>query len=65
MTLRVKLDDIIENLSLPVRKPTLCAGCPERAAFYAIRKAFPKAIYPSDIGCYTLGLNLLPSVLSG
>jgi indolepyruvate ferredoxin oxidoreductase alpha subunit len=41
-----------------VRRPTLCAGCPERAAFFAIRRALPKAIYPSDIGCYTLGLNL-------
>ncbi len=53
-----KLDKLIGNLDLPVRRPTLCAGCPERAAFFAIRKAFPKAIYPSDIGCYTLGLNL-------
>jgi len=53
-----KLDQFIAELDLPVRKPTLCAGCPERAAFFAIKKAFPKAIYPSDIGCYTLGLNL-------
>jgi indolepyruvate ferredoxin oxidoreductase alpha subunit len=40
------------------RRPTLCPGCPHRAAFYAIRQTFPKGIYPSDIGCYTLGLNL-------
>jgi indolepyruvate ferredoxin oxidoreductase alpha subunit len=40
------------------RRPTLCAGCPHRASFYAIRRAAPDAIYPSDIGCYTLGLNL-------
>jgi indolepyruvate ferredoxin oxidoreductase alpha subunit len=40
------------------RRPTLCAGCPHRASFYAIKKAAPKGIYPSDIGCYTLGLNL-------
>ena len=40
------------------RRPTLCPGCPHRAAFYAIRQAFPDGIYPSDIGCYTLGLNL-------
>ena len=52
------LSKLIENLNLPLRRPTLCAGCPERAAFYAIKKALPKAIYPSDIGCYTLGLNL-------
>jgi indolepyruvate ferredoxin oxidoreductase, alpha subunit len=40
------------------RRPTLCPGCSHRAAFYAIKKALPGAIYPSDIGCYTLGLNL-------
>ena len=40
------------------RRPTLCPGCPHRPAFYAIRQALPKGIYPSDIGCYTLGLNL-------
>ena len=40
------------------RRPTLCPGCPHRSAFYAIKKAAPKGIYPSDIGCYTLGLNL-------
>lgn len=41
-----------------MRRPTLCPGCPHRAAFYAIRQTFPQGIYPSDIGCYTLGLNL-------
>lgn len=40
------------------RRPTLCAGCPHRASFFAIKKAAPKGIYTSDIGCYTLGINL-------
>jgi indolepyruvate ferredoxin oxidoreductase alpha subunit len=40
------------------RRPTLCPGCPHRAAFYAIRDTFPTGIFPSDIGCYTLGMNL-------
>jgi len=53
-----RLEELVNGLELPVRRPTLCAGCPERAAFFAIRRALPKAIYPSDIGCYTLGLNL-------
>jgi len=53
-----KLKRLVESLNLNVRKPTLCAGCPERGVFFAIKKALPKAIYPSDIGCYTLGLNL-------
>ncbi len=44
--------------SPPGRRPTLCAGCPHRATFFALKKAFPKGIYPGDIGCYTLGLNL-------
>lgn len=42
----------------PGKPPTLCAGCPHRASFFAIRKAVPGGIYTSDIGCYTLGLNL-------
>ena len=48
----------IDGPSDPGVRPTLCAGCPHRAAFFAIKKAAPKGIYPSDIGCYTLGLNL-------
>lgn len=40
------------------KRPTLCAGCPHRAAFYAIKDTFPGGIFPSDIGCYTLGMNL-------
>ena len=60
--LEVKVDDelakLVQDLGLPARRPTLCAGCSERAAFWAIRRALPKAIYTSDIGCYTLGLNL-------
>jgi indolepyruvate ferredoxin oxidoreductase alpha subunit len=39
-------------------RPTLCAGCGHRAAFYAIRETFPEGVFPSDIGCYTLGMNL-------
>ena len=50
--------ELVKNLQLPVRKPTLCPGCPHRAAFFAIRKSKPKAIFTSDIGCYTLGMNL-------
>ena len=44
--------------SIPGRRPTLCPGCPHRASFFAIKKAAPRGIYTSDIGCYTLGLNL-------
>ncbi len=48
----------VQAPSYPGRRPTLCAGCPHRAAFFAIKKALPKGIYPGDIGCYTLGVNL-------
>jgi indolepyruvate ferredoxin oxidoreductase alpha subunit len=50
--------ELVRGLDLPVRRPTLCPGCPHRASFFAIRKGRPKAIFTSDIGCYTLGLNL-------
>ncbi|MGD2126983.1 MAG: indolepyruvate oxidoreductase, partial [Desulfobacteraceae bacterium] len=50
--------ELVQNLQLPTRRPTLCPGCPHRAAFFAIRKTKPKAIFTSDIGCYTLGLNM-------
>ena len=52
------IDQLVQSLELPIRKPTLCAGCPHRASFFTIRKTRPKAIFTSDIGCYTLGLNL-------
>ena len=48
---------VIEDLHLVSRKPMLCAGCPHRASFFSIRRALPNAINPSDIGCYTLGIN--------
>jgi indolepyruvate ferredoxin oxidoreductase alpha subunit len=42
---------------LPSRPPILCAGCPHRASFYVIRKVGgDKALYPTDIGCYALGI---------
>lgn len=43
----------------PFIRPSLCAGCGHRSAFFAIKKVFKDdAIYTGDIGCYTLGLNL-------
>ena len=46
------------SLELAPRPPGLCAGCSHRATFYSMRKVFGKdAIYPSDIGCYTLGIQ--------
>lgn len=47
-----------ETPSVKARRPSLCAGCPHRPAFYMIRKTFDQAVYTGDIGCYTLGINM-------
>jgi indolepyruvate ferredoxin oxidoreductase, alpha subunit len=41
----------------PARPPVLCAGCPHRASFLAVKQAMRgrKAVFSGDIGCYTLG----------
>lgn len=53
------LQALIESIPLPVRRPRLCPGCSHRSAFFALKSEFgAKAIYPGDIGCYTLGTNL-------
>ena len=46
-----------DSPELPVRPPVLCAGCPHRASFYAVKQAMKgrKAVFCGDIGCYTLG----------
>lgn len=43
--------------TLPIRPPVLCAGCPHRASFFAVKEAMKgkKTIFTGDIGCYTLG----------
>ena len=44
---------------LPPRPPALCPGCSHRATYYAMRKIFgKKAVYPSDIGCYTMAVGM-------
>jgi indolepyruvate ferredoxin oxidoreductase, alpha subunit len=51
---KIDLTDVPE---IPARPPNLCAGCSHRATFYAVKKAAEgmDTIYPTDIGCYTLG----------
>lgn len=56
--------DTSDIQELPQRPPTLCPGCPHRASFYAMKQVYGEdAIYPTDIGCYTLGL--LPPLSMG
>ncbi len=62
-----EIDKIREETAelLPLRPPTMCAGCPHRASGYAInvaatryeRETGKEAIKTSDIGCYALGAN--------
>jgi indolepyruvate ferredoxin oxidoreductase, alpha subunit len=57
----IRTDDLPE---VPARPPNLCAGCPHRATYVAVREVFgDEAVYPTDIGCYTLGL--LPPLRMG
>jgi len=44
------------KIKLPSRPPALCPGCPHRATYYAVKQVATKdTIFPTDIGCYTLG----------
>lgn len=56
----VALADLSDIPEIPQRPPNLCAGCSHRATYYAVKKAAAaeglETIYPTDIGCYTLGL---------
>lgn len=50
------------SFELPKRPPTFCAGCPHRATYFGIKKAAKNLkmhdiIFPTDIGCYTLGIE--------
>jgi indolepyruvate ferredoxin oxidoreductase alpha subunit len=54
----LSLEKMVTSLGLPIRRPTLCSGCPHRSSFFALKRAFPNGIFPSDIGCYTLGMNM-------
>jgi len=48
-----------KDIGLPGRPPVLCAGCPHRATYYATKIALGKeeAIFSSDVGCYSLGIQ--------
>ncbi len=54
----VKTADLSSVPEVPQRPPNLCAGCSHRATYYAVKKAAEGlgTIYPTDIGCYTLGV---------
>ena len=53
------------DVDVPARPPVLCAGCPHRGLFYALKKL--NVTVSGDIGCYTLGaskpLGMIDTVL--
>jgi indolepyruvate ferredoxin oxidoreductase alpha subunit len=59
------IPDLADVPEIPQRPPNLCAGCSHRATFYAVKKAVEglETIFPTDIGCYTLGF--LPPLAMG
>ncbi len=55
-SLKSKAEFTIPNSALdnlPNRPPIMCAGCPHRGLFYALKKLNVNVL--GDIGCYTLG----------
>lgn len=51
------IEESLAGVSVIPRPPKLCAGCSHRASFFAMQYLYPDAIYPGDIGCYTLGIS--------
>ncbi|WP_155325968.1 indolepyruvate ferredoxin oxidoreductase subunit alpha [Desulfosarcina ovata] len=60
-----QVPDLSDIPEIPQRPPNLCAGCSHRATYYAVKKAAEgmETIFPTDIGCYTLGF--LPPLSMG
>jgi indolepyruvate ferredoxin oxidoreductase alpha subunit len=50
------IEEALRVVTIPPRPPKLCAGCAHRASFHAMSYMYPEAIFPGDIGCYTLGI---------
>jgi len=54
------IPDLSDVPEIPMRPPNLCAGCSHRATYLEVKRAVEEldldTIYPSDIGCYTLGM---------
>lgn len=58
-----------EAPAVPARPPVLCAGCPHRFSYFAVKQVMRKrkAVFGGDIGCYTLAnadpLNMVDTCL--
>ncbi len=60
-----EVSSVKADVEIPARPPVLCAGCPHRGLFYALKKL--NVTVSGDIGCYTLGvakpLGMMDTVL--
>lgn len=61
---RAELPDKFEDTTLPARPPMLCPGCPHRSSYFIVKRvlneqgvALEDAVFPTDIGCMTLGFS--------
>lgn len=62
MGLEMPIEEEKSSLELPKRPATLCPGCPHRAAYFEVKNAAEELnitdlVFPTDIGCYTLGIE--------
>ena len=48
-------DSLKSDVNIVPRPPVLCAGCPHRGLFYALKQL--NVTVSGDIGCYTLGVT--------
>lgn len=60
---KAEISSQFEDVALPNRPAILCPGCPHRSSYFLVKKALREegidpegAIFPTDIGCMTLGL---------
>ncbi|MHC1624979.1 MAG: thiamine pyrophosphate-dependent enzyme [Methermicoccaceae archaeon] len=54
-----EVDSTEDDILLPSRPPVMCPGCGHRVTFYEMLEVFGEdAVFPSDIGCYTLGVSM-------
>lgn len=60
--------ELLTTPLVPPRPPAMCPGCPHRAFFNNLRRWRRQAVFPGDIGCYSMGFqppfNAMDSIIS-
>lgn len=57
LTESVKPETYSVDVVAPGRPPVLCAGCPHRGFYYALKTKMKNFVSVGDIGCYALSVN--------